>query len=386
MAGVGTAVGHESSSAAPRTQAAVQARTTGRVQFLDLLRLIASIQMVHGHTMHALMDERLRHGPIFEAWTWGRGLTSVAFLLAAGLSFHLSTLARFEKHKGNPEAVRGRLRTSFKLIAIGYLLHIPAGAIGGTPDAVRAALQEFAIADVLQCIGLGILMLEGLTLVCRTPRQVVTVAGVLAVVTLGLAPLADAAPVDGWYRIFTNYLTHRGGSLFPLFPWSGYLFSGVVIAQIVVPRGIHTPPRYPFPRLLAIGLGLLAVAWVANAVPWTLRTDDTSWHSSPAFALTKLGATVLAVSVLALLGPRIRRLPSWTLALGGESLALYVFHLLVLYLGGVGLYHHYGRSLSLEASLTVAFVMVVVSVVAGLSWHRFKAWRATQRIRRRRAA
>ena len=64
-----------------------------RVWFVDVVRLLASLQMVNGHTLDAVMLPALKQGSFFDTYNWGRGLVSVGFLMVAGIAFHVSTLA-----------------------------------------------------------------------------------------------------------------------------------------------------------------------------------------------------------------------------------------------------------------------------------------------------
>ena len=80
-----------------------------RVVFVDVLRLIALAQMVNGHTLHAVLQATERQGEFYQGYLWFRGLVSVAFMLVAGLAFHITTLARFERHRSDPAARRRRV-------------------------------------------------------------------------------------------------------------------------------------------------------------------------------------------------------------------------------------------------------------------------------------
>ncbi|MGF1467749.1 MAG: heparan-alpha-glucosaminide N-acetyltransferase domain-containing protein [Sandaracinaceae bacterium] len=343
-----------------------------RIHFVDLLRLIASVQMIHGHTMNALMADDLRHGTLYQNWTWARGLVSVAFMVAAGLSFHLSTLARFEKHKADRRKVIARFRRAGWLILLGYLLHFPAAIfVGGE---VGPALREFAYVDVLQCIGVCILVLQALTMLCSDPKTVVRASFVIAVGCFALAPLGETVSPEGPWRWLINYVTHQGGSLFPLLPWAGFVFAGVVVADVALPQGVRTT-KDPLPRLALCTAAVLGIWAVAELVPFTLVTDETSRNSHPAFNVLKLGLVLAITTGLAVVGKGITRLPRWAEVLAGESLSLYVSHLLVLYIGGIGLYRLYGHSLDLATSMTVAIVMIVLTLLFGLLFHRHKVWR-----------
>lgn len=339
---------------------------------MDLLRLLASFQMVHGHTLDALMAEELRSGVVFERWSWGRGLVSVSFMVAAGLSFHLSTLAIFDKHRSDRKKVRKRFRRGAWLVLLGYLLHFPAGLFSGDPAAATAALNAFQIADVLQCIGLCILVLQTCVVLMKRPEHVVWAAAVMMLLAFGLAPLGERLEPDGPFRFLINYVTHQGGSLFPLTPWAGFVMAGVVVGQIALPQGTRTPVTYPLPRLLLLAAGVFALAMLLRWLPFTLTTDEMTRNAQPAFNLTKLAAVLGVVSLLSWVGRRIEKLPRVLQVLAGESLMLYVSHLLVLYGSGIGLYHVLGHSLSLPAAIGVAAVMIVMTAAVGLGWHRLK--------------
>lgn len=343
-----------------------------RVHFVDLLRFVASVQMIHGHTMNALMADELRTGAFYQNWTWARGLVSVAFMVAAGLAFHLSTLARFDRHRANTRKVIARFRRGLWLIVLGYLLHFPAAIFFGGD--VAAALREFAMVDVLQCIGICILVLQGLTVTMPSPKHVVWVSFVLSVLCFTLAPLGETLTPNTDWAWLTNYFTHQGGSLFPLLPWAGFVFSGVVAAQTVLPDGVRTE-HDPLPRLAALAGAVLLVWLIADQVPFTLVLEETSRNSHPAFNVLKLGLVLAICAGLAVVGKMVDRLPRWMEILAGESLALYVSHLLVLYAGGIGLYRLYGHSLDLVTSMAVAIVMIIVTLIYGLWFHRHKKWR-----------
>ena len=86
------------------TGAHLPAARPPRVWFVDVVRLLASLQMVNGHTIDAVLLPSIEQGPIFDTYNWGRGLVSVCFLMVAGMAFHLSSLARYEHHRRNPAA------------------------------------------------------------------------------------------------------------------------------------------------------------------------------------------------------------------------------------------------------------------------------------------
>ncbi len=350
--------------------------TKPRITFVDVLRLTALAQMINGHTLDTVLLPAYRGGPVFDQYNYVRGLVSVAFMMAAGLAYHLTTVARFEKHRANPAAQRKRLRRGVSLLVIGYLLRFRCGMFGET-DWGREALHAVFHVDVLHCIGFSLLVMEGLVRTLRSAREVSIVGGVLALLFVALAPLGARIPITPDNAWIVNWLSHEDGSLFPVLPWAGYVIGGMALGAIVLPRGIETPRDLPPKRLLLAGAITWVIGRVVGAQPLTLVAEGTRWASRPAFFIQKLAVVLLVVGVLAFALSRVSRLPRWTTTLASETLAVYVFHLLVLYRFSWSPSRTIGRTLELGPALGVSAAMIVVCVSAGLGWHYWKelyAW------------
>lgn len=322
-----------------------------RVVFLDLLRLIAALLMIISHTLDATLAEPLRQGATYDRWTWVRGLISVTFLVSAGLSVHLSIVSRFEqRHLG----MRARVRRALRLVALGYLLHLPVGA----SDA-HAAVRELFSVDVLQCIGVCLLGLELVVQLARTRAQVAFACAVLALAFVALAPWMAALDPVGVFRPVLTYLTPRGGSLFPLFPWAGYVFAGVALGALVLPDGARTARSTVIARLVACAAVVLAIAAGLDA------------RLAVSFTLQKLGAVLALASALALVTCGAHRLPRAAERVASETLIVYGVHILVVYGAGVGLSSAVGPTLSLAAALAVAACMLLAMIAIALGWQHW---------------
>ena len=330
-----------------------------RVVFVDVLRLIALAQMVNGHTLHAVLTANVRQGEFYQGYLWFRGLVSVAFMLVAGLAFQITTLARFERHKADAEARRRRVLRALEIIAIGFLLRFPLASLV-TLDiaALERGLSNLTRIDVLPCIGVSLLVLEGLVAVFRKPVHVVAACALLALLCASLAPWGATLPVDGALGFVTGWLGPQGGSQFPLFPYAGYVFAGAVIGFIVFPESGAAPA----PRLLFFGAALLGTGFVAHL-----------------FVAQRLGAVTLAVGVLAYALRNVTELPRVLRVLSGETLALYVFHLLVLYAQPIALHSRLGETLGLGPALGWSAFMLFATTCFGLTWNRLKTWRPAQK-------
>jgi uncharacterized membrane protein len=329
-------------------------RSSPRVLLLDLLRLVASVQMVQGHTIDAVLSMDYRRGALHHAWLWARGLTSVAFLFGAGMAFHLATLRDLDGHRSNPGAVAARFRRALGLVLLGYVLRLPLPL--GVHE-IEGTLEHVLAADVLQCIGASLALLEGLALTLPGRRSVEVVCGVLAVLVLALSPaVARLDPAGRWLPLL-DYLTPRRGSPFPLFPWTAHMFLGVALCPWLLPQ------RLRFARLLLAAGATLMLASLARKTGLALVSDHVG----------RLGWVVVGLALLSWLEPWARAAPSWLWRLSRETLFIYAFHVLLVYGQGLGLATIVGRRLSPLPAAALALGMLALSFGGALGYRRLMA-------------
>lgn len=352
----------------PATQKTKPEGGSSRLHLIDLLRLVATLQMVNGHTLDAVVDPAHLSGHGFAVYNFFRGLVSVSFMLASGVAFHLTTIARLDSGALSRAATVKRVKRMIEIIVIGYLLRFPLGGWSSDPDLVRRSWDRFAEIDVLQLIGVSLLLLEVVVHVLRDRRKVEIAIGVLAAIVLALAPVTEGIVAQRPLAYLTAWLGHGSGSIFPLFPWSAYVFFGTVLAAVAFPEGGRTPARHSFFALAGLTSLLALCDYALWRVPFTLWAPSMSYHAMPAFFVEKL---TYVLGVLALLSPlvsRIRRL-SWPVSeLAQETLPIYVFHLLALFFPPLTFAARVGHHLTLQQGLLMSAGMVLLSSAVGVLW------------------
>ena len=119
------------------------------------------------------------------------------------------------------------------MIGIGYLLHLPKFNYDQIlHETTERSWQIFFQADVLQCIGVSLLILQGLLLLLRTERRLYFTLAAITVVIAFITPIVWGIdwrnylplPISG-YMNGIHFPTFPG---FPLFPWAGFIFAGAV--------------------------------------------------------------------------------------------------------------------------------------------------------------
>jgi len=355
-----------------------------RAVFIDILKVITALQMMNGHTLNEFLLPSLQKGEFFDNYTHFRGLVSVGFLVSAGFSFHLATLSRFDQHKADGRAQRKRVLRALILVALAYILRFSNTIWSDNAYYANEAFLNFIRADALQCIGLTLLLLEGMTAIARHPRQVAMGATMLAMATTALAPLVDPnVPTEGPWIFLTAYVTHQFGSLFPLLPWSGFMLAGVAIGYFSFGGGsshtLATRVRLSISALVIFGLGYVTL------LPDFPRPPR-GYHpgASPGHVLYKLGEILLALAVLAWLSRGVTRLPKILSILAKETLTLYIVHLALLYRWPLGLVSRIGRSgMTVGQALGMGVVVVTFTVLVTLgknaAWPYLSNFKATVR-------
>lgn len=341
-----------------------------RFLFVDVLRLLALLQMVNGHTLHALLQPEVRQGTVYSGYLWFRGLVSVAFMLAAGLAFYITAVIRPGAFSAR-ERMR-RVRRALEIIAIGFLLRLPLAAIlSGDANALRRGLAGLAQVDVLPCIGASLLLLELASCVSARPAWIASICAALTLATAQLTAWGASLPVS----FASGWLGPQGGSSFPLLPYSGFVFAGVTLGAAVLPLGAATAPR-----LIAIRLACVSGVWYALslALGRSPNTSPPGVHTPSFFAL-KLAVVALACAALVLALRRVRALPPLCATLTRETLGIYVFHLFVLYGYPIALSQRLGQQLSLLQALSVSAAMIVASAAFGVVWHKLNMWQLARR-------
>lgn len=376
------------------TPAATQTKqgTAGRWLALDFLRFVAVLLMLQGHAFHVMVNNTIRAEPWYRWHNYVHGFTAPLFLFASGLAFGITTLHRWEQHTWGSKAARARIRRYLTIIAIGYLLHMPGFSLTSLATAHQGAIRSLLKVDALQNIGLSLIGAELLVCIFRKKAHLLLVLGGLGIVFIMAAPMVAGQDYTGRFpTAISNYLNSRNGSIFPLFPWTGFIYMGVLMARSLErPSHQVSPDRPPPPTreatLLALGCtAILVASFLAGQNPGVMAYKA-FWKTSPVFFLWRAGIIFLFLALLCKAEYWMRTYrrsapsaeqPRWlrfTQIMSQETLVIYVIHLLILYGFPLfqGFHATFGRTLAIGPALAMTLLLLMISFGIAYGWHVYK--------------
>lgn len=338
-----------------------------RLVFLDIMRGVAVLVMVLGHSVDAVLSQEVRASSAFRLYDAVRGFTAPVFLFVAGYAFAVATEKRWAQFHSFGLPLIKRMAKILSLLTIGYALHFPFFSLEKLlHNTSPAEYAQFFQADVLHCLAASMLILHGIVMFSRTPgdfARTVLVAGTSLVMVTPLVWQVNFAPVLS--PVAAPYLNGLVPSIFPLFPYAGFMFAGVVVGQRFLKAQREGLERKFFFRLLVIGFVMIEVALIADLLPWHVYPSHDFWKASPLFFMIRFGIITFMVAGFFFLTRIPAVLSRPLITLGQASLLVYAAHLLLVYGSAVnkGLMQVVGQVLPYHQAAGVG-VVVLASMVA----------------------
>jgi uncharacterized membrane protein len=356
----------------------VRSEKKHRIIFIDLMRAFAVIQMVQGHTIDALLapQYRLEEFPVYFAWNFMRGLTAPIFMFSAGTVFTYLFRLVNEPFENNPRVRKGFYRFLL-LVFIGYLLRYPTYTVFDFSDVTQDRLNIFFAVDVLQLIGFGILFL----LISAYISEKLKLGDTLTFSSIAIFFLLSAPFISkiNWIYFFpqviAGYFYVETGSLFPLFPWAGYVVLGGVLGSYLAKNPlVFKTNKFSF-NLALFGAALIFVSEFSVLITgkyFGYYYDTTSY--TPDTIVFRVGVVLLLNSLVSYISQKMESIPKIIILVGRNTLLIYVIHLMILFgsAWNPGLSMLFGGSLGVYNTILLAVIMIILMAVMVHLLSKFK--------------
>ena len=256
--------------------------STERRAYLDWLRGVGVLIMIEAHTLDSWTRLADRSRPSYRWAIVLGGFGAPIFLFLAGVAMVLAINARERRGMSASEAGRRATRRGWEVFGLAFLFRLQSLVISG--GGMRAYLKV----DILNVMGVSMLVAAGLLRVCRTTASRVSALAVALLVAAMLTPPVRSAvwldwlpdPVEAYLR------PTPGRTTFTLFPWAGFLFAGSLVGVFLDRKGTAETRRNLV--LLATGVGIAAAGYAASYLP-PIYSETSYWTSSPTFFFVRLG-------------------------------------------------------------------------------------------------
>lgn len=375
----------------PPTLSPSVSQAATRFEFLDLLRGVAVLIMIEGHTMRALLDPEMRATLGYDFHELFHGLPAPLFLFGAGAAFAFTIRSASPRPSAAGSASRmkswRRLLRLWNVLLIAYGMQLTYFSLvhtvrNSTPQQISILLNF----NVLQCIVASVLALQ---LVSRLAAS--RVALIRACIWLTIA-IGAATPLvwAGANRLplgLATIVSRQHGSFFPLFPYAAFALAGAAWGAGFLNARERDDESGFLRRTIIYGGMTVVISTLVAGLPWPELYSD-FWWSSPSYLFLRIGLLALLCAYARraeLAAERMKRPGLKLLALlGRQSFYIYVAHLLVLYGSSYNpnwnMLRKLGGNLPLGESAAASTLLAAAMIATAIPWDwakRTHPWRAS---------
>jgi len=337
-----------------------------RIIFIDLLRAFAVLQMVQGHTIDVLLANEYRNfsSISYSIWHFMRGMTAPIFMFTSGMVFTYLFRLVDEPFEKNPRVLKG-IKRFLLLITIGYLLRFPTFNPFNFTYITDKQLKIFYSVDVLHLIGFGLLIIMFFCFLSEKLNLSDTLIFILGA-SLFILPTPIFSKIEWTNYLPTplaNYFYTGAGSLFPLFPWVGYLLIGSILGSILAENSnIFQTRRFSY-IIISLGLMILFLTLLINYIfnsSFKIIFDSYNYLT----IVFRIGFVLTLSGVVSLISQSIQSIPNIIILIGRNTLLIYIVHLMILYGSAIspGLNIIWGNKLNPIPTISLALLMILLMI------------------------
>jgi len=347
------------------------------------MRAFAVLMMVQGHSIDTLLAPEFRTSDsiFYSIWAFGRGFTAPIFMFTAGVVYTYLLRIKNIPFKENPRVKKG-LKRFLLLVFIGYLLRYPTYTIFDFSNVHEKQWLIFFGVDALHLIGFGLLFIIIFAYIgekLKIPDNILFF--VTSLIVFAVTPIVRSYD---WAQIFplpiAAYFYRDTGSLFPLFPWLGYVLAGGVFGSFLAKNPtVYSSTSFSF-KLIIMGGIFVAVSFLLDLIKIYYAPESTVWIYNYSLVIYRLGMVILLNGIMSFIALKVDHIPSIIQKIGTNTLLIYAVHLVILYgcAWMPGMWKFYSRSFTVAGAVGFAIFMLIAMISMVLVVEKFKLLRKTK--------
>ncbi|WP_248723187.1 heparan-alpha-glucosaminide N-acetyltransferase domain-containing protein [Seonamhaeicola sp. ML3] len=330
---------------------------TKRLYFIDAVRAFAILMMLQGHFIDTALDPAYRDTDniAYNIWLYFRGITAPVFFTISGLIFSYLLLRAHSQNNDKARIKKGFFR-GLLLILTGYLLRVNFFSwLSGDFN------TNFLKVDVLQCIGLSLILLIGLHLLLRKYSYLFSIVlftiGFLCFLT---EPLYRDLELNNIPLLLANYLSTTHGSVFTILPWFGYSAFGAFLATVFFRHADKHKFKF-LTIIIFVVTGYLLMfhsSWFLNEVFHISGIEIFHLSAGYNYLFTRFGNVLVLFGLFYTLERYLKA--SFIAKIGQKTLSIYIFHFILLFgsFTGYGLKRYLTKVLNPQEAIAGAFLFI----------------------------
>lgn len=348
-----------------------------RYVYIDLLRGWAVLVMIETHVVNAFLLPAIRSAPWFKVLNFINGIVAPSFLFVAGFAFAFIAPRKWGGYLAFNKIFWKQVGRILQVWLVGYALHIPFFSFNKlmkyvTPEEVA----PFWNVDVLHCIAFSLALLLACVIIGRTQKRFFWIVMFVFLATVFATPILWQANVDGIFPLpIATYVNARHGSLFPLFPWMGFVLGGAIAGQMLTwAREKSSEPLF-FKYIFLGGIALILLSLLIKVIPVHVYPPHDFWLASPEFFFIRFGIVMIILATLWYWENVAHSGRSIASVVGMESLVTYAGHLLVIYglfFNGHSLSYLIGQTRSLAEVVGMTVILLAATIITAYVWNGLK--------------
>jgi uncharacterized membrane protein len=337
-----------------------------RITTLDLARILAMITMIMGHSLDAIASPAeldITQFP-WNIWHYIRRFTAPIFLTVSG-AVQVFANKRDENGRLYNKTVIRRLKMAVILSAIGYLFMFPAYSFFDAFFIEAKLWQPFFQVNILQLIGFSLIFVLFLFLITRKDKSLGIISFSLAVIITIGSPFVHNV---NWFKyvpeFFAAYLSTDHGSMFPIFPYTGFMLYGVAFGTLL--KGMNPDKRTKFLIWAGVPIGIVFL------IPSFFLTDLFKYDMTfkvldkvnPGIILNQIGVVFIVLAFAGIIYTYTKKISFYYAFFGKKALFIYVAHLIFLFGSGwfPSIARLYPKSISIIPSIIISVIIVLLTM------------------------
>jgi uncharacterized membrane protein len=253
--------------------------------------------MFQTHCYDAWLSADARKSKFFMWSQLGGTLPAPLFLFLAGISFALVTDKLRQRGVDPNHVARNTILRGAEIFGLGLLFRLQEFLLG----LPWAPWTDLLRVDILNTIGFSMILMGSM---CRVAgggrgRSAATAVGVALAIVLA-TPVVWTTwrlrilpwPLESYVNGVHTFKEPQAW-LFPVFPWTGFAFSGLAVGFLLMADWAKKREVQAFAILGGIGVAVIAIArWLDHHSRQIYPVYD-FWHTSPNFFLIRVGLLLL---------------------------------------------------------------------------------------------